>query len=48
MVLFQGSSKDQNVIQIYYHDALSYEIMENVVYHSLENSWAIGHTREYC
>jgi len=38
VVFFQYWSEDQNIIQIYYHDALCYEISENIVYHGLESS----------
>ena len=47
MVLFQCLSEDQDIIQIYYHNALSYEILENVIHHGLEDSQTIGYAKEY-
>ena len=38
IVLFQCPNKDQNVVQIYYHDIFYYEVSKNIIYHSLESS----------
>lgn len=47
VVLFLCPGKDQNIIQIYYHDTFCYEVLKNVIHHSLEGDWAIGHTKEH-
>jgi len=39
--------KDQNVIQVYYYDPFSYEGSEDIIYHSLEGSRTVGHSKEY-
>jgi len=39
--------KDQNVVQVHYHDPFSYEGPEDVVHHSLESSRTISHSEEH-
>jgi len=46
-VLFLCLGKDQDVIQIDYHNAFCYEILEDVVYHGLEGGWAVSHSKEH-
>jgi len=46
-VLLFRLCKDQNVIQVYHYDPLSYESSEDVVHHSLEGSRTIGHSKEH-
>ena len=47
MVLFQYLSEDQDIIQVYYYNALSYETLENVIHHGLEGSQVIGYAKEH-
>ena len=39
--------KDQNVIQVHYHDPFSYEGSEDVVHHSLKDGGTVDHSKEY-
>ena len=39
--------KDQNVVQVYYDNPFYYNGSEDIVYHSLESSGAVGHSKEY-
>jgi len=39
--------KDQNVVQVHYDDPFHYDSSEDVVYHSLEGSGAVGHSEKY-
>ena len=39
--------KDQNVVQVHYHDFFSYEGPEDVVHHSLEGGGTVGHSKEH-
>ena len=39
--------KDQNIIQVHYHDPFSYKGPEDVVHHSLEGGGAVGHSKEH-
>jgi len=39
--------KDQDVVQVYYYDPFSYDGSEDVVYHGLEGSRTIGHSKEH-
>jgi len=39
--------KDQNVVQVYYHDSFGYESPEDVVHHSLEGGRTVGHSEEH-
>jgi len=39
--------KDQNVVQVHYHNPFSYEGPEDVIHHSLEGSEAVGHSEEH-
>ena len=39
--------KDQNVVQVHYYDPFSYESSENVIHHSLEDSGAVGYSKEH-
>lgn len=47
IVLFQYLDKDQNVVQIYYHNIFYYEVSKDVVYHNLEGSQAVSYTKEH-
>ena len=40
-------SENQNVVQIDHHNAFCYKVSEDVIYHSLEGGWAIGHPKEH-
>ena len=46
-MLFLCLHKDQNVVQVHYHDPFGYEGPEDVVHHSLEGSGAVGHSEEH-
>jgi len=46
-VLFLCPSKDQDIVQINHHNAFCYEVLEDVVHYSLEDSRAIGHPKEH-
>jgi len=46
MLLFHPS-KDQDVVQIDYHNAFCYEVSEDVVHHGLESGWAVGHSKKH-
>ena len=46
-MLFLCLDKDQNVIQIDYHNAFRYEILEDIVHHGLEGGWAVSHSEEH-
>ena len=39
--------KDHNVVQVHYNDSFCYEGSEDVVYHSLEDSGAVGHSTKH-
>ena len=39
--------KDQNIVQVYYHDLFGYEGPEDVVHHSLEDGRTVGHSKEH-
>jgi len=39
--------KDQNVIQVHYHDPFGYEGPEDVVHHSLEGGRTVGHSEKH-
>jgi len=47
LVVLQGLSEDENVVQVDYHDPVSYEILKNVIYHSLKCSRTVSHIKEY-
>jgi len=44
-MLLQCLSKDQDIIQIHYHDAFCYKILEDGVY--LKDGKSIGYTKEH-
>ena len=44
-MLFLYSSKDQDIVQIDHHNAFHYEVLEDVIHHSLEGGQAIGHPK---
>ena len=46
-MLFLHLGKDQNVVQIDYHNAFYYEILEDVVHHGLEDDQAISYSKEH-
>ena len=46
MLLFRPS-KDQDVIQVDHHNTFCYEVLEDVVHHSLKGGGAVGHTKEH-
>jgi len=39
--------KDQNVVQVHYHNPFSHEGPEDVVHHSLEGGGTVGHSKEH-
>ena len=39
--------KDQNVVQVHYHDPFGYEGPEDVVHYGLEGGRTVGHSKEY-
>jgi len=39
--------KDQNVVQVHYHNPFGYEGPEDVVHHSLEGGGTVGHSKEH-
>jgi len=39
--------KDQNVVQVHYHNSFGYESPEDVVHHSLEGGGTIGHFKKH-
>jgi len=46
-MLFLHPSEDQDVIQIDYHNAFCYEVLEDVVHHDLEGGWTVGYPKEH-
>ena len=46
VVFIQYLGKDQNIVQIY-HDIFHYEVLKNIVYHSLEGGRIVSHIKEY-
>jgi len=44
-MLLQCSSKDQDIIQIHYHDVFCYKILEDIIY--LKDGKTIGYTKEH-
>jgi len=46
-VLFLCLGKDQDVVQIDHHNAFYYEIPDDIVYHGLEDGWAVSHSKEH-
>ena len=46
-VFFFCLCKDQNVIQVHYYNPFSYEGSKDVVYHSLEGSRTVSHSKEH-
>ena len=39
--------KDQNVVQVHYHDPFGYEGPEDVVHYGLEGGRTVGHSKEH-
>jgi len=39
--------KDQDVVQVHYNNPFRYDGSEDVIYHSLEDSRAVGHSKEH-
>ena len=37
--------KDQNVVQVHYNNPFCYDSSEDVIYHGLEGSEAVGHSK---
>ena len=46
MLLFHPG-KDQDVVQIDYHNVFHYEVSEDIVHHGLEDGWAVGYSKEH-
>jgi len=46
-VLFLRLGKDQDIVQINYHDAFCHEILEDIVHHSLEGGQTVGYPKEH-
>ena len=46
MLLFR-LCKDQNVVQVHYNNPFHYDGSEDIVHHSLEDSGAVGHSKEH-
>src|SRR6266481_3973418 len=44
-MVFDRLGIDQNVVHVYGHEAFINELLENVVHHGLEGSWAVGETK---
>jgi len=40
-------SKDQDIVQIHYHNAFRYKVSENIVHHRLEGGQTVGHPKEH-
>src|SRR6266481_5958137 len=43
-MVLDRSGIDQNVVHVYGHKAFINELLENVIHHGLEGSWAVGET----
>jgi len=39
--------KDQNIVQVHYHDPFGYEGSKDVVHHGLEDSGTVSHSKEH-
>jgi len=46
-VLLFRPSKDQDVVQVDYHDTFRYEVPEDVVHHGLESGQTVSHVKEH-
>ena len=46
-VLLPGLGEDENVIKVHAHHSFYNEVLEDVIHHSLECSWAIGEAEEH-
>jgi len=46
-LFFQCLCENQNIVQIHKHDLFSYEIIKDVIYHSLEYNRTISYTEEH-
>jgi len=39
--------KDQNIVQVHYHNPFSYESPKDVVHHGLEGGGTVSHSKEH-
>jgi len=46
-MLFLHLGKDQDVVQIDHYNAFHYEVLEDIIHHGLEGSWAVSHSEEH-
>ena len=46
-ILFYSPSKDEDIVQVDYYNLFCNEILEDIVYNCLEDSWAVGHSKEH-
>jgi len=46
-MLFYGLGKDQYIVQVYHHNSLCYQVIEDDIHHSLEGGWAVSHTKKH-
>jgi len=46
-MLFYGSGKDKDVVQVDYHYTLSNEISEDIIDYCLEDGQAVGYSKEH-
>jgi len=47
MILLQSLGKDQDIVQIYYHNIFHYQVLEDVIYYSLKDSKTVSYTKEH-
>ena len=47
VVLLLSLGKDEDVVKVYTHHSFCNEVMEDIIYHGLEGSWAIGEAKEH-
>ena len=43
-ILLYYSSEDENIVQVY---TFYYEVIEDIVYHSLKGSWTVSHSEKH-
>ena len=46
-MLFLCPSKDQDIVQIDYHNAFRYKVLEDVIHHGLEDGQTISYSKEH-
>ena len=46
LVVFQGLSKDEDVVQVDYYDLIYYKVLKYII-HSLKHSGAVSYSKEY-